>query len=431
MKKYIYSIASLLLLTGLSLVAQQQKKFNFTGSVQTFTVPPCVTSITVDLAGAKGGDHTGDWGSSVGGKGGRVTGTISVKPGDILYIYVGGAGGGITKNVGGFNGGGDGGDITYCSGGGGASDIRVNGEELSKRIFVAGGGGGAATNCWGKEDHGGAGGGLTGGNGCECNHWEGGAPSYPGSGGTQDKGGYMGNDQGQGGVTHGELGQGGHGAFTYGGGGGGGYYGGGGSGYGGGGGGSSYADPSAINVEHTQGYQDEDGYVIITCANGPISFSLQDTISFNSIPLELTADGPGGTFSGPGVKEGKFYPNLAGVGTWTISYTNLNSTCEGTVTKKITVLSSNVTVEHKFNTILNIYPNPAHEMINIYVATGINDMTVEIINIEGQTVYSNSGITLMKGGIMRIDVSEMAVGVYFVKLTSGSEVFTKKITIQK
>ena len=71
------------------------------------------------------------------GKGGRVTSTMIVTPGDTLYLYVerrfvstGGSGG--------WNGGGNGGN--WSCGGGGASDIRINGTELVNRIIVAGGG---------------------------------------------------------------------------------------------------------------------------------------------------------------------------------------------------------------------------------------------------------------------------------------------------
>lgn len=59
--------------------------FNFTGSVQSFTVPAGVTSVTMQLFGAQGASNTG---GIVGGRGGSATGTIAVTPGDILNIYV-------------------------------------------------------------------------------------------------------------------------------------------------------------------------------------------------------------------------------------------------------------------------------------------------------------------------------------------------------
>lgn len=432
MKNIRYCVLALCLAASVFLKAQTAT-FNYTGSVQTFVVPPCVTSITVDVIGGKGGDQTGTQGTSIGGKGGRVQGTISVNPGDVLTIYVGGQGGIPTQNVGGFNGGGNGGQLQYCAGGGGASDIRLNGSALSNRIFVAGGGGGAGTNCWGNGDHGGAGGGLTGADGCQCSSCTGGAPNYPGAGGTQSAGGAMGNDQSQGCVTPGSLGIGGTGACTYGGGGGGGYYGGGGAGYGGGGGGSSYTDPSATNVVHTQGYQTGDGLVIISYGTG-VTFAplAQDTLCINAAPFTLTGGSPpGGTYSGPGVSSGTFNPSTAGAGTWTITYTYSDTNCTGTATQQITVNACVFVEENTFNTMVNIYPNPANETINIYVSTGVNDLNILIMDIQGKVIYAEKSKDVSKGGILRIDASEYPAGVYLVKLSSGAQVFTKKITLNK
>ncbi len=232
--------------------------FNYTGAQQTYTVPAGVTSIDVDVRGARGQTTT-----VAGGNGGRVQATMNVTPGQTLYIYVGGLG---LSNLGSFNGGG----IGYNSGsGGGASDIRQGGTALGDRVVVAGGGGGGGAN--GIPQVGGAGGGLTGADGGVAgNHpsgW-GGTPSAGGAGGTSAATCLNGNG------AAGVLGIGGNGfSGSYGGGGGGGYYGGGGgtctvSGgqvfVGGGGGGSSYTAAGVTGVTHTQGYQTGAGQVLIT-----------------------------------------------------------------------------------------------------------------------------------------------------------------------
>src|SRR4030095_4630318 len=81
--------------------------FNYTGAVQTFTVPDGVQIITVDAYGAQGFSS-----GSPGGSGGRAPGDISAGPGQVLNIFVGGAGTAATGNRvpsgGGFNGGGHG-----------------------------------------------------------------------------------------------------------------------------------------------------------------------------------------------------------------------------------------------------------------------------------------------------------------------------------
>lgn len=250
--------------------------FTATGGQQFFVVPPGVTSISVDMAGAQGQNST----YSDGGKGGRVQAEINVTPGETLYVYVGSqasfAQSGTTL-LGGYNGGGqvlgNGGTITaYMRAGGGASDIRKGGSNITDRILVAGGGGGAGYNS-SNICHGGDGGGLTGANGLYNGSFN---STYCGQGGTQSAGGAYGTNSSN--ATSGSFFNGGNGysgsptSYSGGGGGGGWYGGGGGANYGGGGGGSSYADPTYVtNVTHTQGYQLGDGYVTISYSSSSCS----------------------------------------------------------------------------------------------------------------------------------------------------------------
>lgn len=139
--------------------------FNYTGSVQNFVVPNNISSIEVETWGAQGGGAN----SGVGGKGGYAKGTLSVTPGETLYIYVGGKGEATTLSVqvnGGFNGGGYamGKAVnTYAASGGGASDIRKGGTALVNRVIVAGAGGGTGYYISGTTFYaGGAGGGTSG-----------------------------------------------------------------------------------------------------------------------------------------------------------------------------------------------------------------------------------------------------------------------------
>ena len=77
--------------------------FAFTGGAQAFTVPPGVTTLTVTAQGAQGAGPNG-------GLGGSVTATLTVLPGDILDVFIGGQGVlGPLGGSGGFNGGGAGG----------------------------------------------------------------------------------------------------------------------------------------------------------------------------------------------------------------------------------------------------------------------------------------------------------------------------------
>ena len=65
--------------------------YNYTGGVQTFTVPAGVTSLSLQAWGGQG--RTSISGNATGGRGGYATGTLAVTPGQLIRIYVGGGGG--------------------------------------------------------------------------------------------------------------------------------------------------------------------------------------------------------------------------------------------------------------------------------------------------------------------------------------------------
>jgi hypothetical protein len=196
------------------------RSLGLTGGVQYLSLPPNVRWIEVDIAGAAGGS----FGENRQGRGARVQTTLPVSGGSLLSIYVGGAGiiGPSSCNQqtvsGGFNGGGNG--YGCGTGGGGASDIRVGGTDLSNRIIVAGGGGGIYRDC-GQGGHGGQVG-LDATNTATCTFGEGrggtatagGAGAPVGSGGTVGFPGSLGSG---GASTQGGSNSGGGGAGYYGG----------------------------------------------------------------------------------------------------------------------------------------------------------------------------------------------------------------------
>jgi len=121
-------------------------RFNYTGKVQTFTVP--VTGrYRISCYGAQGGgDNINPDEKYHGGKGGLVSAPFEFEEGTVLFIYVGQRGQ-VQRGVNAWNGGGIG--DTYMYGGGGGTDVRWAGSDiiddwkttLPTRFIVAGGGG--------------------------------------------------------------------------------------------------------------------------------------------------------------------------------------------------------------------------------------------------------------------------------------------------
>lgn len=227
--------------------------FEYTGAIQTFTVPDNVETITVTAKGAKGAVASG-------GAGGLVEATFPATPGTTYNIYVGGVG---TNPAGGWPNGGLGGVANNQGAGGGAASYvilpanDVGGGIVTGSLIVAGGGGGQGDGFFGVPV-GGAGGYLSGGNGT---HGNGGTQS---AGGTST-GGEAGDTEGQG---HGGDGpNSGAAAIAEGGGGGGGWHGGGsagnGSNGGSGGGGSGYIDPSGTDLYVEDGTNSGHGQIVV------------------------------------------------------------------------------------------------------------------------------------------------------------------------
>ena len=350
------SFLCIALFAGTGSTQAQETTFDFTGAVQTYTVPLGVTSIQIEAWGAQGQNS----GSSTGGNGGYVSGEIDVTPGDILYVYVGGQNG--------FNGGGlDGGGGGYTAGrGGGASDVRIGGMTFSDRVIVAGGGGGAGrgtcssqdggdggwpggTGGWGDGVQGGSGtliggGSCSGSGGCAlcC------SSSLGGGGGGQDGGGAQGgygtavggtggacggdNSSYSGGCSNeagggGCFGTGGNGINPScnggGGGGGGGYYGGGsgGANWGsGGGGGSSYFSLDLESTLFENGIRTGNGQVIIEVLCSGITVTVSDDVICLGDSFTLEGSGLGTISWDGGVENGvPFTPAAAGVFTYTSS----------------------------------------------------------------------------------------------------------------
>lgn len=241
--------------------------FSYTGSSQTFTMPAGCTKATIKAwgGGGAGGLQWGSYGNN-GGGGGYATGVVNLAPGENLTVNVGG--GGVFAGGGGWNGGAGAGPYQSdpisgtsprAGGGGGATDVRRVGTNLTDRILVAGGGGGGGS-CYKMYNNacvGGPGGGTAGASGTMFNGTvtfkigfgtaTATVSGYGGGGGSGlggGVGGYCTTCYGNSGSA-GSLGGGGAPysapSIMPGGGGGGGYYGGGGgAAWSGGGGGSSY-----------------------------------------------------------------------------------------------------------------------------------------------------------------------------------------------
>lgn len=80
---------------------------------------------------------------------------------------------------------------------------------------------------------------------------------------------------------------------------------------------------------------------------------------------------------------------------------------------------------------LNVYPNPASDLLNIdYTMDKSEPVTINITNAVGQIVYTSFNQTPATVNNVRVDVSGLAAGFYFVNLVSESGKATYKFSAQ-
>lgn len=262
--KFILFSTLLFMLCFTAKSQQISQTFLFTGTIVNYTVPACVTSLTIQAKGAEGGFNTSSTYSA--GLGASILAVVCVTPGQVMRVLVG------QRPIG--DGGGGGTFITYLN---------------NSPIVIAGGGGGGSfaydsPNKHGQTGTGGQSGAYTGGaGGTSGNGGNTGPNGFAGGGGGLLSNGQDGNFVGAGGNSFVSGGAGGVIADYspgpgggYGGGGGGGFAGGGGGGYSGGGaggysavggGGGSFNIGTLVTAQ--SGVNSGNGSVIISHNSNP------------------------------------------------------------------------------------------------------------------------------------------------------------------
>jgi hypothetical protein len=74
-----------------------------------------------------------------------------------------------------------------------------------------------------------------------------------------------------------------------------------------------------------------------------------------------------------------------------------------------------------------VTPNPAKDFINVYVSKNNNSNTlVKVMDVNGKVLHSESSAL----STISISTNGMAKGVYYVKVIDGTNIITKKISVQ-
>lgn len=91
---------------------------------------------------------------------------------------------------------------------------------------------------------------------------------------------------------------------------------------------------------------------------------------------------------------------------------------------EICVFTTPTGLEEQTTSALSIYPNPAHDQVNI--VSGVDIQEISIMNNIGQVVYHNKPLS----SNVEISTSDLITGIYFVRVTTSEGIETRKLMVK-
>ena len=140
----------------------------------------------------------------------------------------------------------------------------------------------------------------------------------------------------------------------------------------------------------------------------------------NGVAITLNATPPGGTYSGTGVTGNQFSPNGLAAGDYVLSYNYTDpNTCTNSDTANLVVSVCTATGINSVssNNIITAYPNPAHTGIFVHVSD--DAVSIAVTDVIGQTIMAEQKVNTAQQ-IQNLDVTNLADGVYFIKVNTSN-----------
>lgn len=195
-------------------------------------------------------------------------------------------------------------------------------------------------------------------------------------------------------------------------------------------------NPTVGTQAITYTYTDENGCAneatkTITVNNAPTAtFTLAtNLVCLYSDPITLTTGLPtGGIYEGTGVSNDTFSPEIATVGTHTLSYIVTENGCTDTAYVSIEVDACASILNTTLNT-LNVYPNPTTGSIQIELNKDmLNNLTIEIINLDGKVVYTET-VNENTNQLKSISMTHLSKGSYLLQVRSAGQSYVQRVVL--
>jgi hypothetical protein len=148
--------------------------------------------------------------------------------------------------------------------------------------------------------------------------------------------------------------------------------------------------------------------------------------------VSLTDGTPtGGMFSGLGVTGSTFDPSVTGAGIFPITYSVTDGNgCVGSDVENLTV-DLCTGIASSTSQVISLYPNPTTGMFTLNINNAnSNQVVITIVDMQGKVVYNESDKNISAQYNKQIDLSDLAKGIYYVKLNIGADVKIEKLIVQ-
>ena len=170
---------------------------------------------------------------------------------------------------------------------------------------------------------------------------------------------------------------------------------------------------------------------------GPVTIDLDATTTSEYITGEVTNASSYQWHLNPleaGTIEGDY---IVGTVYWNPAYTGIDAyihviaqnLCGQASSDTLGVSVSPVGIDNTSAYSLEIFPNPSNGIFNVSFEDFSDEVNLEILNHMGNQVYTKMVNVSNSGNMLIIDISFRASGTYYLKLISGSKIYTKKIII--
>jgi len=177
----------------------------------------------------------------------------------------------------------------------------------------------------------------------------------------------------------------------------------------------------SVTVTDQNGDYGTDAVIVLVNPLPNVTFGPIAPMTMGTPPFTLTQGSPaGGTYTGPGVSGGMFYPAVAGQGIHTLTYTYTSPTtgCTGVATRAVDV--GPVGLE-EFDGVLGAlaYPNPAGKTLHIRLYSREAEVSYTLHDAAGRQLDGGTWLNCEGRSIRLLELGELAPGAYTLRLQAG------------